>query len=144
MRKLVWLLAILPLFVLKTWAQSPINLTISNIKNTNGSILISVFNSADGFPSDDKKAIAKYKIEKISGVTAKFKITGLKPGKYAVSILHDENNDQICNTNILGIPNEGIGCSNNPKSVMGPPKYKDSEFEYTGESITLHIKMKYI
>ncbi len=144
MRKLVWLFAILPLFVLKTWAQSPINLSISNIKNTNGSILISVFSSADGFPGDDKKAIAKFKIEKITGSTATFKITGLKPGKYAVSLLHDENNDLVCNTNILGIPNEGIGCSNNPKSVMGPPKYKDSEFVYTGESITLNIKMKYL
>lgn len=143
MRKLVWLLAILPLFVCKIWAQAPINLSISNIKNTNGSILISVFNSAEGFPGDEKKAIAKYKIEKISASTASFKIIGLKPGKYAISLLHDENNDLVCNTNILGIPNEGIGCSNNPKSVMGPPKYKDAEIVYTGETMSLSIKMKY-
>lgn len=126
-----------------SWCQSPITLSISNFKNVKGSVLISVFSQADGFPNEEKKAQVKFKINSFHSTNITHKINGLKPGTYAISILHDENNDAICNLNALGIPSEGIGTSNNAKAVLGPPKFADAQFNYTGEALSLTIKIKY-
>ena len=52
-------------------------------------------------------------------------------GTYAVSYIHDENGNGKMDTNFMGIPKEGYGCSNNAKGFMGPPKWEDAKFELT-------------
>lgn len=124
-------------------AQSHINLKITNLKNTQGALLISVFKSSDGFPGDDKKAVFKHKIDPISANSISYKITGLTPGEYAISILHDENRDQKLNTNSLGIPSEGTAASNNAKMIFGPPKFDEAKFTLSNSPINMEIKLKH-
>ena len=131
------------LFAFTSSAQITLQVNISPIKTYKGNLLISVFNSAEGYPGDEKKAIYKYKIESLNSSKISHKIEGLKPGTYAISILHDENGDMICNTNALGIPTEAIGNSNNPKLLFGPPKFKDAQFQYNGKNMILDINLKY-
>jgi uncharacterized protein (DUF2141 family) len=67
----------------------------------------------------------------------------MKPGTYAVSIVHDENNDGKMNQ-VMGIgpPKEGVGCSN---STGGMPKWKESKFKLeSGENKKLSIKVVYL
>ena len=47
-------------------------------------------------------------------------------------------------TNFLGMPMEGVGVSNNAKSMMGPPKYEDSKFQLNNEELVVNIRIKYL
>ena len=122
---------------------SNINLSITNLRNSKGHVLVSVFNSEEGFP---EKATAAVRTEKIS-ITNKQATTifaGLPPGRYAIALLHDENDDMKMNTNFFGIPKEGYGFSNNVMGSFGPPSFSRASFEHLETKTSLvSIRMKY-
>ena len=64
----------------------------------------------------------------------------LPRGEYAVSFVHDENDNKKMDTNFLGIPKEDYGCSNNATGFMGPPKYEDAKFMLE-ENKSINIKI---
>lgn len=72
--------------------------------------------------------------------TAILSITDLPKGECAISMCPDENSDNECNRNFMGIPKEAYGFSNNIKPKFGSPKYKDCKFIFS-ENKTLAIKM---
>ena len=62
------------------------------------------------------------------------------PGRYAVLFFIDENNNRKLDKNILGIPKEGWGCSNDAKGTFGPPKFESMLFSLTAEkTIVIHV-----
>jgi uncharacterized protein (DUF2141 family) len=68
----------------------------------------------------------------------------LKPGKYAFKYFHDENNNnKKMDTNVIGIPKEGYGFSNNAKGRFGPPDFKDTIFEIKNDT-TIICTINYI
>ena len=127
--------------VLAQQDSTTITVTVTELRNNNGMVGITIFNSEDGFPSDPDKAIEKRYVE-IKNQIAETKFENLPSGKYAIAVYHDEDEDGEIETNFIGIPKEGTGSSNNPKSRMGPPRYEDCEFD-TREIRELTIVMKY-
>ena len=114
------------------------NLTVnmSGLASNKGTLLVGVYNKKEDFLKKEfKGTIAKIK-NKESVVIFK----NLPQGEYAVSFVHDENNNQKMDTNFFGIPKEDFGCSNNAKGFMGPPKYEDAKFQLT-ENKTINIKI---
>ena len=111
---------------------------ISNIEKIKGEIKIGVFNSDSSFLKEGA-ALKNYSV-KVEKNTAIITITNLPKGEYAISMYHDENSDNECNRNFIGIPKEAYGFSNNNKPKMAAPKYKDCKFSFS-ENKTLHIKM---
>ncbi len=113
-------------------------------RNSNGKVLISLYNKKDGFPTKPGRAY-KGATSKITGRVAQYIFEDLPPGEYAVSIAHDENNNGVLDTSWIGIPREGIGASNNPKGRMGPPRFRESKFSLgAGEKLTKSINLVYI
>jgi uncharacterized protein (DUF2141 family) len=47
----------------------------------------------------------------------------LAPGSYAVSVIHDVNLNGDIDMNMLGIPTEGWGFSNDARGTLGPPSF---------------------
>jgi len=65
----------------------------------------------------------------------------LEPGDYAIKFFHDENGNGQMETNIMGLPTEGYGFSNNATSFLGPPDFEDMLFTVTkNESIAIYTK----
>ena len=130
------------LMTLITGMFSPENpqltIKISNIESKKGTIEIGVFNKETNFLK--KSATLKEYSIKVENNSAIITITDLPKGEYAISMYHDENSDNECNRNFMGIPKEAYGFSNNIKPKFGPPKYKDCKFNFSGNT-TLHIKM---
>jgi uncharacterized protein (DUF2141 family) len=114
------------------------NLTvnISGLSSNKGALLVGVFNKKKDFLKKEFKG-TNAKIKNKESVVI-FK--NLPTGVYAVSFVHDENNNQKLDTNFFGIPKEDFGCSNNAKGFMGPPKYKDAKFHLT-ENKSIKIKI---
>ena len=115
-----------------------LTIKISNIEKTKGEIKVGVFNTEHHFLKEGA-AIKNYTI-KVEKNTAVLTITDLPKGEYAISMYHDENSDNECNRNFIGIPKEAYGFSNNIKPKMSAPKYKDCKFDFS-ENKTLHIKL---
>ena len=76
--------------------------------------------------------------------STEYTFTNLKPGTYAAAAFHDENSDKKINSNLLGIPKEGIGVSNNVKGRFGPPKFDDAKFTFSQPTQTITIALTYL
>lgn len=120
-----------------------LKVTISGFHNNKGAVLVSLFKDVNGFPDDAAKAYGKEKAYLVNN-TASIIFKTVPPGNYAIAILHDENNNQKLDKNILGIPKEGFGFSNNASAPFGPPSFNKASFIHTTNKPTdLQIKIKY-
>lgn len=70
-------------------------------------------------------------------------VENLPPGKYAMSVLHDENDNNEMDFRFL-LPSEGCGFTNNPKLFLSRPSFETCSFEVkAGVTSTVQIQMKY-
>jgi uncharacterized protein (DUF2141 family) len=132
-----------------TFAQTPppaenlIHVEISGLRNDKGQVLCALFSSADAFPKKADKAVVRL-TAKIAERRAVCDFTGVAPGTYAVSVVHDENLNGKLDTNFIGMPREGVGASNDAKGHMGPPKFSAASFQYHGGRLDLKIRINYL
>ena len=139
MKKLLLILAIVFSGILSTNAQeetADLTINIAGLNSDKGMLLVGLYNNKDTFLKKHFKGdVAKIK-DKKSVIIFK----DLPKGEYAVSFIHDENNNNKMDTNFLKIPKEDYGCSNNARGFMGPPKYNDAKFQLTANK-TIEIKI---
>jgi uncharacterized protein (DUF2141 family) len=112
------------------------------VRSADGAVACSLFTAAEGFPKDQKRAVQQTGCA-ITGGSALCKFTPIPAGTYAVACFHDENGNQSLDTNFLGIPKEGVCVSNNAKGSMGPPKYEDAKFVFSGAATELSLQARY-
>ncbi len=119
------------------YAQSnKLIVNVTNFKNNQGKVMIGIYNGQENFM---KKSVFR-KSSTIQDNSAKVVFENLPSGEYAISLYHDENENNKLDTGWFGIPNEGYGCSNNAKGMMGPPKYEDAKFQLTSyKEMTIKI-----
>jgi uncharacterized protein (DUF2141 family) len=120
-----------------------IHVEIDGLRNDKGEVLCALFASAEGFPKSAVQAAAHAK-SRISHGHASCGFSGIASGTYAVSVFHDENSNGKMDTNLMGIPREGVGASNNPKGHFGPPKFEAAAFQVSGGRIDLKITINYL
>ncbi len=124
-------------------AENVIHVEINGLRNVKGQMLWALFSSADAFPKKADKAVARL-TAKIAERQATCDFTGVVPGTYAVSVVHDENSNGKLDTNFIGMPREGVGASNDAKGHMGPPKFGAASFHYEGGRLNLKIHVNYL
>jgi uncharacterized protein (DUF2141 family) len=123
-------------------AQAPqenqIHVEIAGLRNDKGQVLCSLFSSPGDFPTKTEKAIG-HSASVITDRHAVCEFSGVHPGTYAISVFHDENSNGKLDTNVMGIPREGVGASNGAKGHLGPPKFDAAAFRYPGGRLELKI-----
>ncbi|MFO8146051.1 MAG: DUF2141 domain-containing protein [Gillisia sp.] len=116
-------------------AQNTIEVEVINFDSNKGKAFIGLYNAENAFLKNEYKG---GKVE-IKNKKAAFTFKDIPDGIYAVSVIHDEDNNGRLTTNFLGIPQESYGASNNATGTFGPPKWKNAKFEVrNGE----HVKQK--
>jgi len=70
-------------------------------------------------------------------------VPNVPPGIWAVQAYHDENDNELVDRDLLGIPTEGIGFSNNAPFRFGPPSFKDAEFTMVAARQRITLKLRY-
>ncbi len=108
-----------------------LTVNISGLNSDKGNLMVGVYNKKEYF----LKKQFKGKIGKINNKKSVVIFENLPKGEYAVSFVHDENDNKKMDTNFIGIPKEDYGCSNNATGFMGPPKYDDAKFQLTKNKI---------
>jgi len=117
------------------------NLTVevTNIKNKNGKVAIGLYNKDDNTFANPTKYYKAIFIE-IDSKKVVYTFENIQNGTYAVSVMHDENENGKLDKNILGIPKEGYGFSNNVKPAFRSANFKEAKFELLGNK-TVNIEM---
>lgn len=119
-----------------------LTVNVSGFKNAKGVAKYWLFNSADGFPTDEKKVV-KCVEASITGTTSRYVFENLPAGTYAIGVIHDENGNHKFDTNFMGIPKEAYVTSNDVRGgISGPPKFEPAKFTLprTGATLTLIMK----
>lgn len=132
-------------FATKISAQthaSSLRIEITGARNNTGAILCSVYKEGKGYPDHPELAYYKTRVP-IKGGRASIEIDSLLFGRYAVALLHDENQDNKMNTSSFGLPKEGYGFSNNVMGLFGPPSFSKASFVVpagTQKKITIELR----
>lgn len=63
---------------------------------------------------------------------------GLIPGDYAIRLMHDENGNGKLDQNLIGMPTEGYGYSNNPR-VMRAATFEEARFSVPEAGTSIQI-----
>ena len=119
-----------------------IHVEVHNLRNSNGTVLISLYSREDAFPDENYKKYLKQIVGKIIDGTSSMSFENVPPGKYAVTILHDEdNNGKIKKGRLL--PLEGIGFSKYQSiGILNRPTFSKASF-YLQSDTTIAIKILY-
>lgn len=137
-----------------------ITVEVTGLRNSTGQVCFSLFDSSRGFPDNAEAIVTEQCVEASEFVTAVSadetvgedkEIAGdhtvifedLAPGNYAVSIIHDENEDGTINTGTFGIPTEGFGFSRNPDIQTRAPRFSEAAVLVVGRNTTAPIELIY-
>lgn len=115
-------------FDLKPNESASLRVEVNELRNNNGTVVFALYNREDAFPDEHYKKYLKRMTAKIEHGSASVIFKDLPTGKYAVNILHDENNDGKINKGLI-LPKEGIGFSNYQSIGLGnKPNFAKAAF----------------
>jgi MipA family protein len=106
-----------------------------------GTVVALLFDNADAF-ADLRDPLRTLRLSAAEAAAARF--DGLAPGRYAVLVFHDENNNGALDLNFMGIPREPLGFSRRYWG-RGAPVFADAAVEVVaGGSVPVDVEMKKI
>jgi uncharacterized protein (DUF2141 family) len=121
-------------------AQTQLEVVVKNVKESKGQIRVGLFK--------DEKTFLKEawlgKVVKAENGDIKVVFDKVPAGTYAVSIIHDQNENGELDSNFFGIPTEGFGFSNDAMGTFGPPDFAKASFVLGSENKNLAISLRYM
>jgi uncharacterized protein (DUF2141 family) len=126
------------LATLTTYAQD-MTVVIKNVQGDGGLVRLAIYNSDDQFMKTEIKAA---EVKSVNGEAIAV-LKNVKPGTYAISVMHDANDNKELDSNMFGIPKEGFGFSNDAMGMFGPPDFKKASFQYSGKNQVV-INLRYM
>lgn len=116
---------------------------VDHLKNNEGSVVFALYNRDDAFPDEHYKKYFKKMIGKIENGSASVTFEDIPAGKYAVNILHDEDNNGKIKKGFI-LPKEGIGFSNYQSIGLGnKPKFSKAAFNLESD-LKINVKVIYM
>lgn len=126
-----------------TAQAADLELTVAEARSPDGRVMVAVFDDAEGFGKMLEARRVAAAILPIEGSIARVTIGGLAPGRYAVSVIHDQNGNGKLDSNLLGLPTEGYGFSRDARGAMGPPHFEAAAFDLPPGGAKQTIKLGY-
>ncbi|MEP0132029.1 MAG: DUF2141 domain-containing protein [Eudoraea sp.] len=112
-----------------------VKVTIENVLSDEGQILAAL-HTQDTFMRG--LGIQNFQSKAKTG-SISFVFEDVKPGAYAISSLHDANENQRMDFEDSGMPKENYAMSGNEMN-QGPPTFQDVKFEVNGEDLELNLR----
>ena len=123
-------------------AASTLVVHVNGIHNSKGVIRLLVFNGQDGWPDVRDKSFRHASLP-ANGSAVTFTIANVPAGSYAISVLHDENENHKLDRDFFGRPKEGIGFGNNPKIGFTKPGLRESSVQVAGRTAETTVDLRY-
>ncbi len=113
--------------------------TVSNVRNDHGQVLVAICTKADFLrphcPWRGRSPAA-------AGAVL-VRVDNVPPGIYAAEAFHDENADGVLDRNILGLPKEAMGFSNDAPMHLGPPHFDAAAFRVGQTDAAIRFALRY-
>lgn len=123
-------------------AQGSLHVTLSGLRSDQGQVMVSLFASPDGFPDKVLKSLNTVTAA-IHKQHAEVVLPNIPYGSYAVSVLHDEDNNGEMSTSMFGFPREGFCFSGHPDYKFGHPRFDQAQFYLVAPQQELTLVMRY-
>lgn len=100
------------------------------------------------YADDSKRFLVKHGSLYVGRVAATAPMTRVciylpAPGTYAIAVYHDINGNQKFDRNMLGLPSEAYGFSNNASTFFGLPSFNSVRIALPHNDMTISVKLKY-
>lgn len=116
-----------------------LEIEITDIRSTEGQLMVAVHGSAEGW--DGKAPPVAAQLHAPTGDSAVLSFEGLAPGSYAVQVMHDQNGNGELDSNFMGMPIEGYGFSNNPE-VMRKATFEEARIELVEAGTRIQLRLR--
>lgn len=117
---------------------APVKMNFSQTMGKSGKVYFAIFDKASQFP---KGKPVKTGSVAVSGQSIVSATVDLPAGEYAVSTFLDENNNGKLDQNVVGIPKERFGFSNNPRILTGAPSFNDCAVRVLDQDNSFDIRL---
>jgi uncharacterized protein (DUF2141 family) len=119
-----------------------LTILVNNVQQDAGQVMLGLFTSAEGFPKTISQSTLTQAKERSATGQVRLVIKGLAPGQYAATAFHDLDSNGKLNVNLMGMPTEPYGFSNNARGNFGPPAFKDATVTVGEQDLTIEISVK--
>ncbi len=113
--------------------NATLTVVVENISKQQGNLMMAVYDKKQNYDGDIEPAYVVREI--VATPSMKVELDVAAPSTYAIKLYVDENKNGEIDFNIMGIPKEPYGFSNN-KGRFGPPSYTDASFDVAGDTST--------
>jgi uncharacterized protein (DUF2141 family) len=121
-----------------------VTVTIAGFRNVEGVALVTLYDSEQSWLKMPKAVQVVRASLKGSELRIDFK--DVKPGTYALQVVHDENKNNKLDMRWLPYPKplEGVGVSNDPDNKAGAPKWEAAKFEVGPSPAAIKVTVRYV
>jgi uncharacterized protein (DUF2141 family) len=127
---------------ISTGMMGSLTYRFTNLPSTKGVVRIVLYDQPDQFLSQYGWCRADSAYIRADG-SAEITIENLTYGKYAAAIYHDENQNGMIDRNLVGMPTEAYGFSNNIRAKWSIPGYDKVQFPFENNAETIYGKVQY-
>jgi uncharacterized protein (DUF2141 family) len=129
--------ALVPLAPLGALAAD-LSLSVADGPAAEATLYVALYNDAAGYTAS--KAVAS-QTAPMQGGKARLVFAGLAPGRYALRVFADENGNGKLDTNLMGMPTERYGFSNDAKGNRAAPDFEAAAFSVDADLQTvIHLR----
>jgi uncharacterized protein (DUF2141 family) len=145
-----WLNATMRLVSVAAWivptgavaaADAGVEVVVTELASPGAMLNCALFSTQQGFP-DPRASIAKVTAA-VSEGRAVCSFSGVRPGSYAVAAFEDRNGNGLLDTNLFGVPTEGVAFSRDARGRLGPPSFEAARFVHGPEATRLQLRAVY-
>lgn len=115
-----------------------VTLKVDNITNPDGHLMVAVYDQPEHYNSNSRW-VAVHKIKMAEG-SMQLRLGDLSAGEYAIKVFQDENDNGRIDMNVLGIPTEPYGFSNNG-GAFGQPSFDEAKVR-VDDATEIRIKLR--
>jgi uncharacterized protein (DUF2141 family) len=115
--------------------QGRLVVKVTNLGDLKGQVMVGLFDKEDNFLKEPIKGVSA----KVTAEGQELVFENLPYGEYAVSVIHDENENGELDT-FLVIPTEPYGFSNNVMGKFGPPSFEQTKISFKNDT-SIEIKL---
>ena len=127
--------------VTSTSKEGTIRVIVEGVADSEGSIRLSLDRDESSFEGITHEDFRVGSVAASAGKTM-YEFRNIPFGKYAIKLFHDANNNDKLDLNLLGIPAEAYGISNDARGMFGLPGFAEAAFghDHTESVLTIHVR----
>ena len=117
-----------------------ITLSVTDLESTEGQLIVCLWSERADFPTCRAGDGVPRHTFAVTGRTMRVALPIPRAGRYAITVVHDENSNGRMGQNFIGMPNEGVGVSNNPG---GMPRFANALVDLAAGT-AVSVRMRYL